>query len=398
MTNLKNFIRKSISEEWRFGNIILFLTVLIFFSLLTLYNLNIGSRMSSDSHTFSRWSDNLINLNFNFYLYYIQNTFGNPNFMYTIPILLISITKLIFGSEWEYSFMILNLIFVFFSFIIFVKILILLKVRPLAICLSMPLLTLSSDFLTWPRYILTDTFFAFIVILTIYFIVKNFIKKKQNYFPLIIMIALLIFSRPTSLPYVFSIICFILTMKLKIKLNPVLILTSIFLLLFITPFIFSFLYLFMKIHLNNISQVLHIINWVESGQVIHDRPSTWISSSGTFFNLVYLYLFRILFFFNPYFQTFSNIHNLLNLFQALLIFFSILFWVFSKEKNDTFNKTIMLVLFFAFFVAAFHSYTIIDYDWRYRYPIILPLIVIFPVSLEIFFRKIINSFKSNVST
>jgi hypothetical protein len=398
MINLKSFIKKCIYKEWKFENRILFLVILIFFSLITFYNLKIGLRMSSDSHTFSRWADNLINLNFNFYQYYIQNTFGNPNFIYTVPILLMSITKLIFGSEWQYSFMIINLILVLFSFIIFTKILILLKVRPLIICLSMPLLTLSSDFLTWPRYILTDTIFAFIVILTIYFTVRKIVQFKQSYFPLIIMIVLLIFSRPSSIPYVFTIICFMLIMKSKIKFNPKIIITTIFLLLIITPFIFSFFYLFMKNNLNNIPQVLYLINWVESGQVIHDRPSTWTHSPNTFFDLVYLYFMRILFFFNPYFQSFSNIHNLLNLFQSIIIFFSILFWIFSKEKSNTFNQTIALILLFAFFVAAFHSYTIIDYDWRYRYPLILPLLVIFPISLEILFRKITNSSKLNFLT
>ena len=39
-------------------------------------------------------------------------------------------------------------------------------------------------------------------------------------------------------------------------------------------------------------------------------------------------------------------------------------------------------------VAFFHSFTLIDYDWRYRFPIIIPLIMILPMSLEILLRNI----------
>ena len=391
-------MREIFSKHWKYGNIILYSVILLCFSLIAYHNLNIGFRMSSDSEAFSRWSDNLISLKFNLYQYYIENTFGNPNFIYTIPIILISFAKLIFGSSWQYSFMIFNLILVFFLFIFFTKILFLLNVRPLVISLSIPLLALSVDLLTWPRFILSDTIFTFIVLLTIYFIIKNFVEEKQNYVSLILLIILLIFTRPTSLPYILSIIFFLSIAKFKIKYNPKLILLFIFSLLFLTPFIFALLYQIMKTYLNSTPQVIYLVEWVESGQIIHDRPETWIKSPSTFFELVYLYFMRILFFFNPYLQSFSKIHNILNSFQSLIVLLSISTWLFLNEKYYTFNKTIALILVTTFFVAAFHAFTLIDYDWRYRFPVIIPLIIIFPISVEIFIIKITKLSKANIST
>ena len=107
---------------------------------------------------------------------------------------------------------------------------------------------------------------------------------------------------------------------------------------------------------------------------------------------------RILFFFNPYLQSFSKIHNILNSFQSLIIFISISIWLFLSEKYYSFNKAITLILLITFFVAAFHAFTIIDYDWRYRFPVIIPLIIIFPISIEIFIMKITNQSKANTST
>ena len=262
----------------------------------------------------------------------------------------------------------------------------------------MPLLLLSVDLLTWPRYILTDVIFTFIVILTFFFIIKNIVEEKQNYISLILILILLIFTRPTSLPYIFAIISFVSIAKFKIKYNPKLILFFIFLLLLLTPFIFTLLYQLMKIYLSSVPQVEHLVKWVESGQVIHDRPETWIESPNTFFELVYLYFIRILFFFNPYLQSFSKIHNILNTFQSLIILISISMWLFLSEKYYSFNKTISLILLITFFVAAFHAFTIIDYDWRYRFPVIIPLIIIFPISVEIFIMKITNQSIANIST
>ena len=74
--NYKNYMKEILSKNWKYGNITLYSIILLSFLFIDYNNLNIGFRMSSYSHTFSRWSDNLISLNFNLYQYYIHNTFG----------------------------------------------------------------------------------------------------------------------------------------------------------------------------------------------------------------------------------------------------------------------------------------------------------------------------------
>ena len=71
--------------------------------------------MSSDSESYSEWADILIELNFNFYKYFSQNTFINPNYIYTIPVLLIALLKILFEIKWQFAFMNLNL-FIIISF------------------------------------------------------------------------------------------------------------------------------------------------------------------------------------------------------------------------------------------------------------------------------------------
>ena len=108
MTEYKKIYIHKIKEifhaDWKYGTKILYFTIFISSSLISYYNLSEGFVMSSDSGTFSEWADDLIKLKFNFYSYYSQNTFINPNYIYTIPILLIAFSKLIFGAEWQTAF------------------------------------------------------------------------------------------------------------------------------------------------------------------------------------------------------------------------------------------------------------------------------------------------------
>ena len=382
------FVKKIFSAKWEHGYMLLYLAILICFSLISYYHLNLGFIMSPDSNGYSEWADDLIRLDFNLYSYYSQNTFINPNYIYTIPVLLIALSKFFFGTEWQYAFMILNLILVFFSLIIFSNSLLMLKVRPLIISLAMPLLALSVDLLTWPRYILTDVIFSFLIMLSIYLMIKGIIKEKFDFLPLFFIIILLFLSRPTSLPFIFAIVIFLIMLKIKINHSPKLILLFIFLLFIFTPFIFAILYQLMKINLNSNAQVIFLIEMIEAGMVIHDRPETWVDTPNTFIDLVYIYFMRFLFFFKPYAESYSTIHIVLNSLQTFFIFLSLVIWVLITVNSKAIHKTVALILFISFSVAAFHTFTLIDYDWRYRFPILMPLIMIFPISIEIFIRKI----------
>ena len=186
-----NFIKIIFSHEWKYGVKLLYLGVFITFSLIAYYNLNIVVIMSPDSGTYSRWADDLIELDFNLYKYYFQNTFFTPSYMYTLPVFLVAISKTIFSTEWQIAFIIFNIILVFFSLILFSKTLLILKIRPMLILLTMPLLILSVDLLTWPRYVLTDTIFSFFIVLVVYLLIKSIVKEKLYFYSISLIIILL---------------------------------------------------------------------------------------------------------------------------------------------------------------------------------------------------------------
>ena len=129
---------------------------------------------------------------------------------------------------------------------------------------------------------------------------------------------------------------------------------------------------------------------VKNGMIIHDRPETWVNQPKNFIDTVYIYFLRLINFFNPYASTFSIVHIALNAIQIVLILFSVFIWFFFGGHIKIYDKIFLFILLLSFSVAAFHSFILIDYDWRYRFPIILPLILLFPISLEIIVKKICN--------
>ena len=249
-------------------------------------------------------------------------------------------------------------------------------------------LTLSVDLLTWPRYILTDTIFSFFVLLTVYLIVRSIIREKFYFFFLISLTIIMFLTRPTSLPFIMSIWIFILLFKSQLNYTPRFIILLIFLLAIIIPIIFSVLHHLMEIYLAGNIQVDYILKFANKGIVVLARPETFIQPPINFIDNVYLYLIKIIIFFKPYAAKYSIIHTILNTFQIFLIVLAISIWSYLNENTKIINRTFLFILLLSLLVSSFHSFTIIDFDWRYRFPIILPLIMLLPISLEILIRNI----------
>ncbi len=382
-------MNKPLLNRFNFSKKNLYFSVLFFFLIIAYYNLNSGYIESSDSHRFSRWADSLIELKFNVFDFYkIEKADHRPHlFFFTVPVLLISLCKVIFLNYWQLAFVILNLVFIYFALIYFIKSLLLIGVRPNLIFISLPAIVLSVDILIWPKYILSDSSYAFLVFLANYFIVKSIYKDKFLYKEISLIIFLLLASRPTSIPIIYAILFFIMIYKFQIFSVHKNILLFIIFLFFSTPIILSVFYQLIDFNLNHIPKVEFLTSMVKKGMIIHDRPETWVDVPNSFLDILYIYFLRFISFFNPYAETFSIVHILLNVFQTFLIILSILIWFTFGNIIKSFNKIFLFVIILSFSVAAFHSFTLIDYDWRYRFPLILPLLTLFPLSLEMYARK-----------
>ena len=362
----------------------LYLLIVLSFFIIALYHLKSGYYMSSDSRTFSGLADNLIEFNFNIFDFSVRV----PTFFITVPVSLIAICKIIFIDKWQYAFLFLNLIFLFFSMIFFAKTLLLVKVRSFLIFISLFLILASVDVLTWPRYILSDMNYTFLVILITYFITKGFVENKFNYLLIFSILFLILITRPSSISVIFAIILFIIISKHAFFLKPKSLLTSLLMLFILVPLVFGILYYLIEFNFSESTQLdWWLLSKVKIGMIIHDRPETWVNAPNTYKDVVNIYFLRLVNFFNPYAVSFSIIHNFLNIIQILLIFLSMCIWSLFGGNIRNQDKLFFFILLLSFSVASFHTFTLIDYDWRYRFPIVLPLIMLFPISIEMILKK-----------
>jgi hypothetical protein len=252
-----------------------------------------------------------------------------------------------------------------------------------------PTLVASVDLLVWPRYIISDMSFTFLVILVTYIIIKCIVKNKFDYSIIFLLTFVILISIPSSLPVAFAILSFLLISKALIYKNIKLTFIIIIIILMLTPCMFTILYYFIELNYIENTQLSFLTGMVKSGIIIHDRPETWIAPPNTFIDILKLYFLRLVNFFNPYAESFSTIHIILNSFQFFIVLSSSIAWIFIGGNVKSIDRTILFILLLSFSVASFHAFTLIDYDWRYRFPIILPLIMILPLSIEIFLKKII---------
>ena len=211
-------MKNILSHNYEHSKTILYFSLFTCYAIIAFYSLNAGYSMSSDSQRFSRWADDLIKFNFNLFEFYsIDKADHRPNlFFFSLPVILIGLCKVFFTSDWQYAFLLLNLILVFFSLTIFINILLTINVRPILISFTLPLIVLSVDILTWPRFILSDVIYTFLVISSVYIVLNIIINNKIDYIKLGLIILLLLSSRPSSIPVIFSIFLFMLFQKLKI--------------------------------------------------------------------------------------------------------------------------------------------------------------------------------------
>jgi hypothetical protein len=371
---------------------IAWVTLFFVYTAIAFFNLYKGSVQSPDTGNQVIWAKILIGHEFNFLAYYGDLSFHVPPFLYTIPVTIFAILISIFGEHWVIGYQILNLAALFFILFLYVKITLHLNVRQWLVALSLLAFIISVDYLLWPRYILTDTLFSALVMLAIYIVIGG-TNNRLGYYVLIIFSSfLLLFSRPSSPAFiaVFLFFGFLVDLSQRILIKK----TLLFRLGILTLFASTIYSVVVMAHASGVFESSYLDFWrsiVEQGVVIYHRPETYIVYEATYLGTIKLHLFRMVGFFNPFASDFSLVHNVLNglhLLGCYVVIFGLFRYSFIDfEKNNNRAKAIALLSTLIVFVAICTSTILIDYDWRYRYPVIAPLIMLTTLIIDNFLNS-----------
>lgn len=246
---------------------------------------------------------------------------------------------------------------------------------------AMCLIALSWDLLSWPHYSLSDTLYAGLIWLA--FLQALEISSKKGCRPIFPSLVLIFFTRPTGVVFIGGLIVaglFLRETNRRSSGSPSVSLLNhpreaLLIMIFGGGITFSILvnYLIKRPVTNQ--GVSTLLGQISQGVVVHDRPETWLGP--TFGLLAYfkLYCYKFAFFFTPGLKAFSRGHNIYN-----LVFFSFLYtgaviaWKELPLLAKQLRKTVLFAATLIVITAIYHAATLIDFDWRYRFPII-PLLI-----------------------
>jgi hypothetical protein len=384
---------------WSALSAIVFITVAV---ILIAFNLYKGQISSLDTATYSELADGLLLQHFD----WIQFATSNPRnaapiYFYGVPITTFALAKLISITQWKSIVFGLNLLLIPISLYLVRKILQVCGVSVLLVSASPIMFLFSSDFPLWPHYILSDTIYVTLLLWVIYLVLRSFAHRDaSSHAVFILAILLLIFSRPASPPVIVALL-FSYSFPWLFRQ------TSFTLRLWLIPllgaiFVFVTISAVVMLNLDGGSQITHlnhargdtalyhhvadsVISMLKQGLVIHDRPETWIDFEGGFISVLTILCTRFAYFFAPYIDAFSLMHTLINLSFFLFVGSAIVFGEVCAslvEAKEKLNQAKGLLVLLIVSVAVFHSVTLIDYDWRYRYPVIAPMIVLAFIELN----------------
>lgn len=370
-------------------SILLLLAVLM---ILTVHHLVAGPKASPDLKSFDIWSNNLVESGFNYTAYFSSPGIGLPERLYTASITLIALLKMVVPESWKYGYYYLNLIWMALTVFFFYKTARLLSIRHGAIAVALPLFLLSSDFHFWPRYLLTDTFVAFLVIFNVYLALRIWSEDKTSAlakpalaFAHATLLFLLLFSRPAALPLVAAFLTFhgLAALQLQ-RVNPYLQAVTVAALIILGAILFGHvMHGHATGHIAGFRELDYLGRYAHAGVVIIHRPETYLAIGQSTWDYAWLFLVRSASFYSPYASGFSLAHQLFNFLLHGTVAAAILMGFFSRGTvSDSTRRGTLLILLLSVAALLFHSFTIIDYDWRYRFPVITPLLLVVALAAD----------------
>jgi hypothetical protein len=118
-----------------------------------------GPRLSPDSQTYSRWADTLIAMRFNLFTYLREQTFVVPPVFYILWTLVIAVLKSTLGAAWPWGVLFLNWLSIGWGSYVMLDRIRRLTASAAGMLLGMLLLLTAADLLMFAPFVLSDLIF-----------------------------------------------------------------------------------------------------------------------------------------------------------------------------------------------------------------------------------------------
>jgi hypothetical protein len=332
-----------------------------------------GPQLSVDSRQYGVWADGLIAAGFR-PTYFGTQPFTAPLWTYSIWIALVAVAKVAVGAAWPWAVVAVN-----WAAVAGVARRVLEGVATLtgataAVAGAALLFAVSPDVLLFVRYALTDTLFmalSGIVVVTAVRRAAGHVNVVETAVSTVAVIAAC-FVRPAAAPLVgFWCVAWLLTRRQAYAPARMIAVLAIGLACGVVAHGYFITH-------PDVIRVAAVQAWIAKvhgeyaqGMVVFGRPDTYIAPATTMAAAVRLTLWKWVLFFAPWLPGYSVPHALLN-----VVFFACAYLLCARAVvRSPHRGAIAVLIFYVAVVSVFYAMQEIDYDHRYRLPIVPALVL-----------------------
>jgi len=355
-----------------------------------------GVTDSPDTRTYSRWADILISSNFNYLQMSRDISFVVSPILYSGWVTVVAVFKTTLGPGWPVGIVLFNYGLTLLAVWGTLNLIKRTTQDALSVLVVGALLLIAYELFNWIHFALSDPSFMAITFAVYYlFWLLSISTEKRSTLVrrlslCIALVFLALFYRPTGLPLIIvGGLAYLSKLMLKnggaierARLTRrgaaalgLIAFAAIVLHAYFMKEPSSWPLSFASDWIHRLSEEYH------QGYVVTQRPETYTLNPSSLLDYVFITLKKLAYFFSPLSYSFSFAHKVANLAFFVPVYLLALLGAVQLFRSSALLPVTQwwaswIALLWTASFALFHAVQQIDYDWRYRLPCMLPLVVL----------------------
>jgi multisubunit Na+/H+ antiporter MnhF subunit len=343
-----------------------------------------GAVMAPDSRAYAYWSGRLVESGFDYPGLLAEASFTFPPILYALFASLLAVLRLAFGSEWANALVALNFVTHVALGVLIVRLAARLTGSGVAAWGALLLFLGCFDLLMWVPLVLSDATFVFLAFTIFALAAGRILDKARSWLAVLAPATAGIIYRPTGMVLLPDLAWAFYLSRMRtreVRRGPVLAILAAM----IAAGMLAFAWFMQdpgRWPFDTLSGAFRsVAREYAAGEVVSARPETYHSPPRTLLDFVLISADRFVHFFAIGAASFSAVHWLVQLAfflpcYALAGWLGAALWLgrtgFGAPERKVFLAAFGAVLSY----AVFHALVQVDFDWRYRTPILPHLILL----------------------
>lgn len=357
-----------------------------------------GPRMGGDSGWYADAADQLIASAFNYREFSQRVSSVPPPLFYFQFVLVTALCKMIFGASWAVAVVAVNLVAESLVAVQVVRLTSRLTRDTSATAFALALYLVASDIVLWTAYVLTDSIFLLLTFSLFYWTVRMFSAERESqgwrdWVVLAGLFVLTVTQRPVGLVLLPAVGWAVYQRSRPGRLPrpwPVFSLAGLVLLAMAAALGYVALLrddALLSGPLASIAPLHHYAELYRDGSIVYSRPETYVSPPDSLMGYLLVSVLRFSYFFAFLAAGFSTSHTLLMVafYLPAYIFAVVGLYALARRRATVDRGSEWVLALAAAFVgcfAFFHAHTEVDFDWRYRVPVLPHLVLLAAVGVS----------------